>query len=170
MNAKIAAIAVVAALTGCQGADPTSPDQDLSLHRGRGDRDWSSRCVTTFVFTGPASLHITGMCRFEDLGSAALSADQTLAANPDGTQTIENVSTYQFRHGTLTTKFVGQGQFTSASHIGFSGTETVQGGTGRFSRARGAGHLEGSADVTGPTGGEGLYRTTGRLDRVRGQR
>jgi hypothetical protein len=82
---------------------------------------------------------------------------------PDGTLLIVNTAVYTAANGDkLFSTFLGSGVPTSTG-VSFSGTETYDGGTGRFADATGSATLVGSAEFTSPSAGVGQYSVEGTI-------
>jgi hypothetical protein len=156
-------VLTVAACSDATTAGPTPEPQITASRGGVGSgatrtRNLAGRCATTFTFappTGPAQqLHIDGKCTFAPLGRLALSSEQTVIFNLDGTSTITNTSTYTAPNGDqLFATFLGTGSAPDASgNVCFSGTETYSGGTGRFEGASGSAAVQGCASLPQGTG------------------
>jgi hypothetical protein len=132
-------------------------------HYRREARRAGGMCTTIFQFTGPAIIHIDGHCALLHLGDSTLSAEQTVSQNPDGSVSAVNDSVYTAANGDqLFSHFVGVA-VPSASGLVLSGTETYDGGTGRFEDAEGHALLQGTVQFTSPSGGIGQYRVAGLI-------
>ncbi|HEY1458872.1 MAG TPA: hypothetical protein VGH59_02315 [Casimicrobiaceae bacterium] len=82
----------------------------------------------------------------------------------NASELIVNTTVYTAANGDmLFSNFVGAGVFTSATGVSFSGTETYDGGTGRFADATGSAALPGTAEFTSPTAGVGQYSVEGTI-------
>jgi hypothetical protein len=118
-------------------------------------------CDTTFQFTGPDTIHIDGQCTLLHLGETTLSAEQTVTQNPDGTLMATNDSVYTGANGDeLFSHFVGTAS-PGAAGLDLSGSETYDGGTGRFRDAEGHTVLQGTVQFTSPSSGVGHYTVKG---------
>ena len=83
---------------------------------------------------------------------------------PNGTLQITNAIVYTAANGDeLFANFIGIGQFTSPASVSFSGTETYDGGTGRFSDASGSAAIVGTAQFTSAIGGVGEFTGNGTI-------
>lgn len=121
-------------------------------------------CETKFVFTGELTATVTGTCRYGHLGLTTCVAEQTVTPGGDGSLRIENDGVCVAANGDeLFTHFSGLGVPTSAGGVDFVGTETYEGGTGRFVNAFGGSTLSGSAQFTGPGVGVGAFSLRGRI-------
>jgi len=122
------------------------------------------KCETTFAFTGPTTSHYEGTCNLLHLGLTHVVAAQAVTFNPDGTLHIVDVAIYTSANGDqLVGYFDGVGTFISSTEFSFVGTETYNGGTGRFADASGSAVLTGVAIFTSPNGGIGEYAAKGTL-------
>jgi hypothetical protein len=120
-------------------------------------------CDTTFQFTGPNTIHIDGHCTLLHLGETTLIAEQTVTQNLDGTIMAVNDSVYTGANGDqLFSHFVGIAS-PGAAGLDLSGSETYDGGTGRFRDAEGHTVLQGTVQFTSPSGGVGHYAVKGIL-------
>lgn len=127
-------------------------------------RGLNGACATAFEFTGPGTARVTGTCQYGHLGRTHCVAEQTVIPNPDGTLAIENEGVCTAANGDeLSTSFSGTGVPTPTGEIIFSGTETYDGGSGRFANATGAAALSGSAQFTSPSAGVGSFTLRGRI-------
>ena len=151
-TAAIAATAAIAVLPA---------QSTLAKDQGRG---LNGACATEFVFTGPGTVTVTGTCQYGHLGRTTCVAEQTVIPNADGTLAIENEGVCTAANGDqLYTSFSGTGVPTSPADIVFSGIETYDGGSGRFTEASGAASLSGSAQFTSQAGGVGSFTLRGRI-------
>jgi len=133
--------------------DPAAPSRPLH-----------GSCQTTFAFTQTGSIDIEGTCYYSHLGLTTSVAEQIILPGPGGTQLIFNTAVYTAANGDmLFSNFVGAGVFTSATGVSFSGTETYDGGTGRFADATGSATLVGTAEFTSPSAGVGQYSVEGTI-------
>ena len=143
----IAAFAILtAALTQstAMAADPSRP------HKGS-----CSTIVTPVSAPGvfPQQLRIDSDCRLTHLGRTTGRTDQLVTptgpASPTIPLMIANVTTYQAANGDqLYMSFTGAGQLDPATgNVTYYGTETYQGGTGRFAGATGSASVDGSASI-----------------------
>jgi hypothetical protein len=127
-------------------------------------RPMGGSCETTFVFTGPTTAHYEGSCSLLHLGLTHVVAAQAVTFNADGTLHIVDVAIYTSANGdALVGYFDGVGTFTSSTEVSFVGTETYNGGTGRFADASGNAVITGVAMFTSPNGGIGEYTGKGFL-------
>ena len=127
-------------------------------------RGMNGACDTEFAFTGPTTAIVTGTCRYGHLGLTTCEAAQSVTPQLDGTLLIENEGVCAAANGDeLFTSFSGIGVQTATGGIVFSGTETYEGGTGRFANASGSSSLAGSAQFTGPGVGVGSFSFRGRI-------
>jgi len=126
------------------------------------DRPMHISCNTTFAFTPTGSVHIEGLCHYTHLGATTVIADQIVIPQPDGTLSIVNSSVYTAANGDqLFAVAVGTGQFTSPTSVIFSGTESYNGGTGRFVAASGSLPFLGGADFISAAAGTGHFDGSG---------
>lgn len=133
----------------------------LAKDQGRG---LNGACETEFVFTGPDTAIVTGSCRYGHLGRTHCIAEQTVTFTSAVTLEIENDGVCTAANGDeLWTSFSGTGVLMPTGEIVFSGTETYDGGTGRFVDATGSAVLSGSAQFTSPSGGVGSFSLRGRI-------
>jgi hypothetical protein len=101
----------------------------------------------------PQELHIASDCRLTHLGRASGQSTQYVvpAGQPGVTipLLITNTTVYRAANGDeLHMSFLGTGQLdTVTGEVTFVGTETYQGGTGRFANASGRAVTQGSASV-----------------------
>lgn len=127
-------------------------------------RGLTGACETEFVFTGESTAIVTGTCRYGHLGLTTCEADQTVTPGGDGSLRIENDGVCVAANGDkLLTHFSGYGVPTPTGGVDFVGTETYDGGTGRFVNAFGSSTLAGSAQFTGPGVGVGAFSLRGRI-------
>lgn len=127
-------------------------------------RGMNGACDTEFAFTGPTTAIVTGTCRYGHLGLTTCEALQTVTPQPDGTLLIENEGVCVAANGDeLFTSFSGIGVPTPSGGVVFSGTDSYDGGTGRFANASGSSSLFGSAQFTGPGVGIGAFSFRGRI-------
>jgi len=127
-------------------------------------RPFSSACSTRIEVlsppnTFPLQLHIDSECKSAHLGLTVGSTSQTVVpASPPIGQTLPlliwNSTTYRAANGDqLFVIFVGSATADLVTGIvNFRGTETFNGGTGRFAGASGTDSLEGSASNVTNTG------------------
>ncbi len=116
----------------------------------------------------PAVVEIGLTCRFRHLGLTTGTVVQVIdAAGPPSNGVLpiiisEGQITYIAANGDeLHTAFEGEGSIDFVTGtIAFQGTETIGGGTGRFSDASGTSYLEGHASAVSLTG---FYITLGSL-------
>jgi hypothetical protein len=143
----IAAFAILTAAlmqSAAMAADPSRP------HKGS-----CSTIVTPVSAPGvfPQQLRIDSDCRLTHLGRTTGQTIQTVAlAGPPSTTiplNIVNVTTYQAANGDqLYMLFTGSGQLDPGTgNVTFYGTETYNGGTGRFAGATGSASVDGSASI-----------------------
>jgi hypothetical protein len=152
---------------------PTRPDRNdhhpnNQGHHHEGHHSGTFRaggnCETTFQFTGPTTIHIDGHCTLLHLGATTLVAEQTVTQNPDGTLGAVNDSVYTAANGDqLFSHFVGVA-FPGAAGLDLSGSETFDGGTGRFRDVEGHTVLQGTVQFTSPSSGIGRYTVSGIFD------
>ena len=156
-------VALVATLSLCATLLPAT----IAYADDRGDdhsRKMGGRCETTFAFTGPTTVDLTGTCHLRHLGLSTVVASQTVMPLDNGTLLIANTGVYTAANGDqLYTNALAIGVFTSPTSVSFSGTETYRGGTGRFEDALGSVALAGSAQFTSTTEGVGEYSVLGTL-------
>ena len=127
-------------------------------------RPLDGSCQTTFILTSPESIHIEGTCHYSHLGLTTSVAEQIIMQLPDGTLHIANTAVYTAANGDkLYSHFAGTGVFTATGGVSFSGTETYDGGMGRFADATGSTALAGTAQFTSPTAGVGQYSVEGTI-------
>jgi len=127
-------------------------------------RPLDGSCQTMFAFTQTGSIDIEGACHYSHLGLTTSVAEQIIMPGPGGTLLIVNTTVYTAANGDkLFSTFTGTGVFTSATGVSFSGTETYEGGTGRFADAVGSATLVGSAEFTSPSAGVGQYSVAGTI-------
>ena len=127
-------------------------------------RPLDASCQTMFALTSPVSIHIEGTCHYSHLGLTTSVAEQIIMVFPDGTLHISNMAVYTAANGDkLYSTFAGTGVFTATGGVSFSGTETYDGGTGRFADASGSSTLVGSAEFTSISTGIGQYSAKGTI-------
>lgn len=127
-------------------------------------RGMNGACDTEFAFNGPTTAIVTGTCRYGHLGLTTCEALQTVTPQPDGTLLIENEGVCVAANGDeLFTSFSGIDVPTPSGGVVFSGTDSYDGGTGRFANASGSSLLIGSAQFTGPGVGIGSFSLRGRI-------
>ena len=101
----------------------------------------------------PQELRIDSDCRLTHLGHASGQTTQyVIPAGPPGATIpllISNTTVYRAANGDLLNmSFVGTGQLDPVTgEVTFVGTETYQGGTGRFANATGSATAQGSASI-----------------------
>jgi hypothetical protein len=133
-------------------ADPERP------HRGT--------CTTVVTPISQQELHIDSDCRLTHLGRASGQSTQTVVpVGPPGPTIpllITNTTVYRAANGDeLNMSFLGTGQLDPVTgEVTFVGTETYQGGTGRFANATGSATTQGTASVVTNLG---AFTTQGRL-------
>ena len=141
-------------------ADPGGPERP---HLGKCDT-----VIPPPPMTFPATVEIGLTCRFRHLGVTTGTIVQVIdAAGPPSNGVVpltisDGRITYIAANGDeLHTAFEGEASFDLVSGtIEFQGTETIGGGTGRFSSASGTSYLEGHASAGSLTG---FYITLGSL-------
>ena len=151
----------VAALMAASGA--TLAAEPERPHRGS-----CSTVVTPLSAPGvfPQELQIDSDCRLTHLGRASgLTTQYVVPAGPPGATIpllITNTTVYRAANGDeLYMSFLGTGQLDPATgEVTFVGTETYQGGTGRFANAAGSATAQGSASVFTNLGS---FTTEGRI-------
>ena len=130
------------------------------------DRPWTGSCDVLPVFTSETTLTYTGTCQLAHLGRATVSADQTLGS-PDPTTGViayTNIATYTAANGDQL-RVLGAGTATpNATGVTLAGSETADGGTGRFADASGSATLAGAVVLAGPPPAVGFYSVTGTLN------
>ena len=135
-----------------------------SANAGGHDRPMGGSCATAFEFTGVGAVQLEGTCQLLHLGLTSTVATQIVIPLPDGTLHITNAIVYTAANGDeLYANFLGVGEFTSPSSVSFSGTETYDGGTGRFANASGSAAIVGTAQFTSATGGVGEFTGNGTI-------
>ncbi len=170
---RLCALAALVLVTGCNEL-PTdassvpvlSLDVPQSVHV---ERPHHGKCDTTFRNAAPgAPFTIDVTCTLTHLGLTSGSAQQMVIPTgpplPNGTLpvAISNSATYFAASGEeLRATFAGSGiiDLVQAS-VAFSGTETYDGGTGRFTAASGSAHIVGTASLISNTG---AFRVSGVL-------
>ena len=131
---------------------------------GAQSRPMAGACETEFAFAGPTTVLLAGTCHLRHLGLVSVEATQEVVFNTDGTVSITHTTVYTAANGDeLFATVTATGQFLSATAIGFSGTETYSGGTGRFLNAAGGGDVIGGAQFTSAYGGVGAFSVNGTL-------
>ena len=154
---------VLVVLLGACGTLLAVPVMNASGNPATPSRPLDASCQTTFAFTQTGSIHIEGTCHYSHLGLTTSVAEQIITPRPDGSLLIVNTAVYTAADGdTLFSTFFGIGVPTSTG-VSFSGTETYDGGTGRFSDANGSATLVGSAEFTSPSAGVGQYSLEGTI-------
>ena len=124
--------------------------------------------VTTLTEPGvfPQQLRIDLDCTMTYLGRTTGVAFQTVTPTSQTgavvTAAIENTTTYTAANGdVLNQSFVGTALINvQTGDVRYIGTETFDGGTGRFANATGTSDLEGTASIVTNVG---FYTTKGRL-------
>lgn len=162
-------LTALALSTACAGDGATGPAANVSSLAARttdaaASRPAGGRCVTTVTVVGgnatSIALAISGTCNLEHLGRTTMVAVQTVSL-VDGA--IVNSTTYTAANGDkLSSSFVGQVVSPPGPDVTFTGTETYNGGTGRFEGASGSSTLDGTATLGGPVG-TGEYTTKGAI-------
>ena len=140
----------------------------LAAEPERPHRGTCSTVVTPLSAPGvfPQELLIDSDCRLTHLGHTSGQTTQTVVpAGPPGATIpllITNTTVYRAANGDeLQMSFLGTGQLDPATgEVTFVGTETYQGGTGRFANATGSATAQGSASVITNLGS---FTTQGRL-------
>lgn len=148
---------LLAASCATLAAEPERP------HRGT-----CSTVVTPLSAPGvfPQELLIDSDCRLTHLGRVSGQSTQyVVPAGPPGATIpllITNTTVYRAANGDqLNMSFLGTGQLDpTTGEVTFVGTETYQGGTGRFANATGSATTQGSASVFTNLGS---FTTQGRL-------
>jgi hypothetical protein len=148
---------LLAASCATLAAEPERP------HRGS-----CTTVVTPISAPGvfPQELQIASDCRLTHLGRASGQTTQFVTpAGPPGATIpllIMNTTVYRAANGDqLYMSFLGTGQLDPVSgEVTFVGTETYQGGTGRFASATGSATAQGSATVFTNIGS---FTTEGRI-------
>jgi hypothetical protein len=158
-NAIAAAVFALAVVVG-PSATAAQPERPL--------RGSCATVVTPLTEPGvfPQELRIDLDCTLTHLGRTTGVALQTVT--PTGqtgaivTANIENATTYTAANGDeLSQSFVGTALINvQTGEVRFIGTETFDGGTGRFAHASGTSELEGTASIFTNVG---FYTTKGRL-------
>lgn len=150
----------------CAGDGPTGPTTEITTSQASAAspfRPAGGTCATRFavdVSSPPLSLTITGTCQLKHLGRATLIATQSVDLS---TGHIANTTTYTAANGDiLISTFDGQVISPPGPDVVFTGTESYQGGTGRFAGATGTSQLTGTATLAGLTGA-GQYTTSGSI-------
>jgi hypothetical protein len=116
---------------------------------------WTAPVRRSSLSRKPGAIDTEGTCHYSHLGLTTSAATQIIILQTDNTLLITN------RNGDkLFSTFVGTGVFT-ATGVSFSGTETYNGGTGRFADAAGSATLVGSAEFTSPSAGVGQFSVEG---------
>ena len=156
-------VALVATLGLCATLLPAT----IAYADDHGDdhgRTIGGRCETTFAFTGPTTIDITGTCHLRHLGLSTLVSSQTATPLDNGTLFVTNTEVYTAANGDqLYANTIAIAVFTSPTSVSFSGTETYRGGTGRFVDALGSVALAGSAQFTSANGGVGEFAVLGTI-------
>lgn len=164
---QLAASITVAALTlaGCSG-DAITSNGDNSFEAvaieasAKAARPWKGDCELEAVFTGANTLLITGVCQIAHMGRATLVQNQTIDWS-DGT--FEHVAVYTAANGDQL-QLTGSGSTVpkpDGSGLFITGTENVDGGTGRFAGATGTVAINGE-NFLGPVL-RGIYHLDGRV-------
>lgn len=152
-----AAVIVQALAPDVLAADPERPYQGSC-----------STVVTPLTAPGvfPQELRIDLDCTLAHLGRATGVSMQTVVpisvTGPVVTTLIENTTTYQAANGdVLDQSFTGTALINlETGDVRYIGTETFDGGTGRFAQASGTSDLSGTASIITNTG---FYTVKGRL-------
>lgn len=130
------------------------------------DRPWKGTCAVRAEFLTQNTLLIQGTCQLAHLGRTSVREEQTIGAPDPGTGVIQyiNVATYTTANGDQL-RVLGVGSATpSATGLTLLGTETADGGTGRFANATGTATLRGAVSFTGPASTSGFYSLDGTLN------
>lgn len=156
LAAASAAILLSQLPAGTSAADPDRP------HAGR-----CSTVVTPVSQNGPVQeLHIASDCNLTHLGRATGQTTQFVTPigppAPTVPLLITNTTEYRAANGDrLMMSFLGTGQLDlSTGEVSFVGSETFQGGTGRFANASGSATIQGRASVATNLGS---FTTSGRI-------
>jgi hypothetical protein len=172
--ATLTAASAVILASACSEVTPTDPGLTSGAGRANGVSTiaFTLRCQTAFTFAsvdpaGNPIIQIDENCTFGfpkgRVRLATGSAQQTLF--PDGT--ISSQIAYDFGNGDrLVGSFAGVATPPDANgHLKFTGTETFNRGSGRFTGVEGWDELTGEATIVDPTtiSGVGEYRARGTL-------
>lgn len=133
-------------LAACARGDaPVAPQEQphaflSQASAGMVTRPWKGRCTGVAAYIDAITLHIEGTCNIAHLGLATVETTETVVPRQDGLSDLNSVNTYTAANGDkLYTRGAGIATLKpDFSGVTFSGTETVVGGTGRFSHASGS--------------------------------
>lgn len=160
-RASMARAALVAGVAFGQGfSSPALADQAERPHGG------SCATVVTPLLPDLSLLRIDLDCTLKHLGRVTGLATQTVTVigqnGPTLVTTIANTTTYEAANGdVLNQAFSGSALIdTMTGEVQYMGTETFQGGTGRFVDASGTSQLTGTASIFTNVG---FYTTTGTI-------
>jgi len=131
-------------------------------------RPFKGSCSTVVTPLDPqgSQLHIDYECSFAHLGHATGASEQSVTViGQDGPvliTTIANTTTYRAANGDLLNQsFSGMALINVVTgDVQYMGTETFQGGTGRFVDASGTSQLTGTASIFSNVG---FYTTNGTI-------
>jgi hypothetical protein len=154
---SVISVAVALSTTTVFAASPERP------YRGS-----CSTVITPLTAPGvfPQELRIDYDCRLAHLGRTSAVAMQVVTPISQSgvivTALIENATIYTAANGdTLNVSFTGTALINvQTGEVRFIGTETFQGGSGRFAGASGSADLEGTASVFT---NNGFFTSTGRI-------